>query len=110
MIEIKRGGEVVSRSQNLRGILRYAGKHGVTYVNITRVSPGLARLVVVFNDGAEVTAPFADYIVLTRWVLARRSWGLGDWLVQLEHWPDRRTWSLIGYEKDVSGTDADDSL
>jgi len=71
MIEIlNANGKVVQRSQNLRGMREYAGKHGVGKVSISAIPNG-GLLSVFFQDGAACTTTFADFRVLQQFV---RNW------------------------------------
>lgn len=92
-VTIYKGTTPVAKSDNLRGILTYARKHGLRRVQIRNIvgaeRPG--HLYVEFADGAYVRTDFADYRVLERWVLTRRSW-FAYGLVQGDHWPDSRSW------------------
>lgn len=72
-VQITLGDKVVSNSRNLRGLLDYARKHFIHRVAIcNRNSHG--ALYVEFENGATCRTEFADYSVLVRWILARRSW------------------------------------
>lgn len=87
-IEITKNGKVVSRSQNLRGLIAYAGKHLLDRVSIWRTADGGAYYI-AFSDGAEVRGTFADYSVLTGFILRR----VNRWdILQTAHWPDSRAW------------------
>jgi hypothetical protein len=57
--------KAVSRSRNLRGILRYPSP-------VERVDLWGAQLGVTWTDGASVITTFADPAVLRDWVRARR--------------------------------------
>lgn len=61
-------GRLVSRSKNLAGIRRYAGKHGVQHVELWSIQK---TLTVEFGNGARVRTEFADFSVLQRFV---RNW------------------------------------
>ena len=78
MVLIHKNNQVVSRSSNLRGILRYAGKHGVKSADAFSLHDGdkipAGRLVVMFDDGAWAITDFASYTVLVDWIEARKSW------------------------------------
>ena len=74
MIEIRRCGEVVRRSRNLRGILDYARKQPVTSVSITRTHDG-ATVYVNFYDNAVCLCTFGCFTVARDWFTNRRSWG-----------------------------------
>ncbi len=81
MVEILEAGtgKVISRSKNLRGILRHATKHGVREFGIMAnnwpndINCG-GELMVTFGDNSSVATAFADFRVLTQWVAGRRSW------------------------------------
>lgn len=83
MIQIKnKGGDVIRRSRNLRGVLDYARVSPVESVSITaRHVPGDSsyHLAFRFDDGSTCTAAFAAWRVAADWLLARRSWRYGDW-------------------------------
>lgn len=84
MIHIKnKGGDVIRRSRNLRGVLDYARDVSpVQTVSITaRHVPGesVYHVRFTFDDGSTCTAPFADWRVAADFLLARRSWRYGDW-------------------------------
>lgn len=61
-------GQEVSRSRNLRGILRYANQNPVIQSHIFKNSDGTGTLDIVFNNGATVSTLFADYSVLKDWI------------------------------------------
>jgi hypothetical protein len=85
MIAIRKDGRIVSRSKNLRGVLRYGrnkmplgplrvAAKAVTRVHVLGTIDGGALLRVRWSDGAYAVAKFACVTVARRWVQARRSW------------------------------------
>jgi hypothetical protein len=79
MVEIKDlNGKIVSRSKNLRGILRMAGKQGVQEITITPVKCAYkgcvfiggpsARLWILFFGGLEATVDFGSITVCEQWI------------------------------------------
>lgn len=82
MIEILKEGKRVAYSKNLRGILDYARKHGISKVLIMEnlAAERVGTLNIIFGDGATVTTNFNSYKVLESWVAARRSWNLKETL------------------------------
>ena len=82
MVEIKLDGKVVSRSQNLRGILRYAQHEPVVrvYVKPDRAwEPEAldcgARVSFHFYNSAVSRVHFESAQVAHNWIKSRRSWG-----------------------------------
>jgi len=83
-ILIGKQGQIVSQSRNLRGLLDYARRHPVVWIEtqpLTWVSrdgrplwPAGARLYLRFADGAEAMTYFSSYAVLQDWIKARRTW------------------------------------
>ena len=89
-LEIWKGGSIIRRSVNLRGLIAYCGKVPVDYVSVRRDSDGGAIMSIEWNDGATARVSFADFIVAQRFVITRRNrWDIS----QTMHWPDWRTWS-----------------
>lgn len=75
-VEIRRDGRVISRSRNLRGLLRRFGKVPVERICIVGYSgqPFGASLFVLFADGAESLSTWAggtDHVA--DWISARRN-------------------------------------
>lgn len=71
MIQIFKGGKVVSTSRNLRGIMTYSGK--VAPKQITLTQDGVRGwLSVTWVDGATVQTEFASYHIMVDWVRNRR--------------------------------------
>lgn len=68
---IKKNGQVVSRSKNLRGVLRY--RCVVSGVMIIETAEG-ALLHVHWKDGADCWARFASYAVACEFASKRRAW------------------------------------
>lgn len=69
MVQIIKDNKAVSTSKNLRGILRYASKHGVRMADALPHSDGPGgRMVVMFSDGAYAITDFACYQVLQEWI------------------------------------------
>lgn len=75
MIEIKKGNKTVSKSQNLRGILRYARKEPVIRVVIFKRHDGRAIVGFWFYDDAKSTTRWASESVAHSWLRSRRAWG-----------------------------------
>lgn len=84
MIYIFKEGRIVSRSKNLRGVLRYGrnkmplgplriASRGIRAVHVLQ-TPNGALLRVRWSDGAYAVAHFASFTVARRWVQARRFW------------------------------------
>lgn len=74
--EVIKGGRVIRRSRNLRGMRDYARTSPVACVEVGR-SPGNrtnGQLTVTYADGAYCTAHFASYHVMVDWVRTRYSW------------------------------------
>ena len=83
MIIIKKDGRTVSRSRNLRGILRYTSSQRpqgwtygdpVTAVHVLELPESGALLRVRWRDGAYAVARFASVSVARRWCQTRRTW------------------------------------
>lgn len=74
MVCILLNGKVVSKSQDLRGILRYAGKHGVAAYSARRLDMGQGDLIVRFDNGASARTTFECFTALLGWLRSRRSW------------------------------------
>ncbi len=75
-VEIKKDGEVVQRSRNLRGLISRASKVGVDSVSVFR-SEGGAYVSVFFKDGSECRTNFADFTVARDFFRKRwQRWGL----------------------------------
>lgn len=88
MITIRKDGRVVSRSRNLRGIMRYSSTlrrdpamacdtrepWRVRAVHVLGLVDGGALLRVRWMDGAYSVARFASLTTCRRWVQARRYW------------------------------------
>lgn len=73
-VEIRRAGKVISRSRNLRGLLRRFGTHPVKSISISRVAAsGEGFLLVTFDDGAECGTMFASFDVCRDWIATRRN-------------------------------------
>lgn len=72
--------KLVAKSRNFRGILDYARKYPVKRIRVTRLlseSPNGERFYPVtftFQNGAIGEIDFADWRVLARVILSRRSW------------------------------------
>lgn len=72
---IYKGGKVVSRSKNLRGLIHYGHKHKVKSVTIIKTGEG-AAVTVWFRDGATVKVEYASFQVATTFFEERqRKWG-----------------------------------
>ena len=69
-------GEIISSSKNLRGVLTYARKHGVTSLGFCMTSDYGADIAFSFGNGARCQVHFQSFNVCQRWVRARKSWGL----------------------------------
>lgn len=74
MIEVIKDGKVVSRSKNLAGMRRYAGKHGVEQVSITKDGDTTwsgAHCTVIYGNGAICRCDWADFSIcldrMRRW-------------------------------------------
>lgn len=68
MVEIKDiSGKIVSRSKNLRGIVRYAQNHTVRFAGTILNQKG-ARVFVEFDNDSLVGVTFADYEVAKQWI------------------------------------------
>lgn len=82
MVVIYKNYDVVSRSQNLRGLLRYANdkKTFVIKVVIAREEAGAGSLYLQWADGAVCRTHFSSYSVLEHFVTARRSWRGAEWI------------------------------
>lgn len=70
IIIMDKDDNVVSRSKNLRGILRFAGKQGVQEIVVTSIMApkGGAVLEVFFYGGYYARADFASFQVCERWI------------------------------------------
>lgn len=73
-------GNVVSRSKNLRALVRYAGVSLVVNVRALPCpsNPYNGSLFVWYADGATSAAHFASYVVMLDWLNARR-WNGATW-------------------------------
>jgi hypothetical protein len=84
MIEIRLNGETVQRSKNLRGIISRAGKIGVRFVSVQKLtafdgSPRGADVSVSFYDDSCARTTFADFTVALDWFRSRgKRWGLTE--------------------------------
>ena len=81
MIEIYKGNlgsqRRVSRSKNLRGLSRYASKHGVASVFGSKISNGGGALHIQFKDDAYAYVYFESPDVMRNFVWRRRfSWSV----------------------------------
>lgn len=77
MIDIKKldsegQPRVVARSRNLRGLITYAGKHGVQSVVGRRIEEWKGLLYVNFKDGASLVTEFANCDVMRDFVHRKR--------------------------------------
>ncbi len=76
-VQIYLNDKIVSKSQDLRGLTRYAQHHKVSRVQLTRETDGGAYLV-DFTNGAVCRGTFADFEVMVDWFGNRhrhgRSW------------------------------------
>lgn len=77
-VVIVRGGKVVARSRNLRGVMDYARKSYVREAWCNRNQDGGGFVCFTYDDGSRCRTTFADYGVLLRWVRSRRSWALHE--------------------------------
>lgn len=70
---IHKDGRIVSRSQNLRGIMDYSRKHGIKSANVLPVVMKAARAEVriVFGDDAWVQTYFASETIARRFCTRR---------------------------------------
>lgn len=71
---IEKNGQIISKSKNLRGILRYASVSPVARVELTPQGNTNGRLRIVYKDGATTSAHFASYHIMVDFVRNRRSW------------------------------------
>lgn len=76
MDTITLNGKIVSRSQNLRGILDYARKFPVESAYVRRMPEGKARVKIVFSNRAISVTQWESYIIAIQWIKSRRSWGI----------------------------------
>lgn len=60
--------KVVSKSRNLRGILRFASKQGVTEIVLNRLSYGKGELNIFFYGGYYSQAVFESFVVMEKWI------------------------------------------
>ena len=65
-------GKAVARSKSLRAVLSYASKHSIKHVAIRRLTQGEGYLYVSFDNEANYTTTFADFVVLKHWLRVRR--------------------------------------
>lgn len=68
MIIIELDDRIVSQSGNLRGVMRYANKHGIILAHIFKNSDHSGHLTLHFGNGATCETTFADYSVLKDWI------------------------------------------
>lgn len=72
MIQIFKGGRVVSTSRNLRGIVTYSRKVAPKQITLDRDGDTRGWLYVEWCDGASVHTEFASYHIMVDWVRNRR--------------------------------------
>lgn len=75
-VTITKDDKPVSVSRNLRGVMTYARKHGVSDVSFRMTDSYEAAITISFQDGAHCSTHFAAWDVCQRWVRARRSWDI----------------------------------
>lgn len=78
MTEIRKNGQTIHRSKNLRGILDHARRTGVRCAFVQQDADGGAVLDVCFSDDSHCRTSFADFSVCREWVKGRRSWRLTE--------------------------------
>lgn len=71
---IEKGGQIIRRSKNLRGMRDYARVSPVKRVELTPQGKVNGRLRVIYRDGASTSAHFASYHIMVDFVRNRRSW------------------------------------
>lgn len=73
-ITINKGGRVLHRSRNLRGMLDYARVSNVIRVDLAEDGPVRGVLTVEYADGAISSVTFASYHIMIDFVRNRRTW------------------------------------
>ena len=75
-VVIWKSGKVAATSRNMRGVMRYAAKCGVSVWSMSMSDSYGAAISIVFGDGASASFDFRSWDVAQRWIRARRSWNL----------------------------------
>ncbi len=86
MIEIKRNGETIQRSRNLRGVISRASKVGVRFVVVQRLnySPSdpdyhAAEVMISYRDGSRCRTKFESFSVALDFFRKReKRWDLAE--------------------------------
>lgn len=102
MVQIIRDGRQVARSRNLRGIVDYARKHGMDYVNVDEIrSEDEQGAIVTFNfsDGAWSIVTFNDYFVAVDYVARRATRYRWDCASTYRPYADNEAWTTRYTEK-----------
>jgi hypothetical protein len=68
--------KIVSRSQNLRGILDYARKFPMESASVRRMPEGKAQVRFTFSNGAESLTLWESFRIASDWIRQRKSWGI----------------------------------
>lgn len=77
MVVISNNGKIVSRSHDLAGLIRYAGKN--KYINPIRLvaigeeTEGAGSLHVAFRNGSVCNTEFASFVILCEWLANSRN-------------------------------------
>ena len=83
MTNIIKGGQIIRKSKNLRGMLEYARLSPVVRIEACDIGPfedanqrlrSQGTMLVLYRDGATCRANFESYRVMLAWVRKRRSW------------------------------------
>lgn len=77
---IKKNGQIIRRSKNLRGLRDYARISPIVRVELTPQGHNdvNGRLRVIYADGATSSAFFSSYHIMVDFVRNRRSWRNAD--------------------------------